>query len=202
MAGSHPIAELKDDPENPRIIADEALAGLGVSMEKFGDLSTVVLNRRTGFLVSGHQRVRKLREDGATEWHDDGADGGWIEHPATRERFPVRIVDWDEATARAANLAANSQEIAGTFTEAALDQIIGLRETIPEFDELRFGEMLAAVKADLGKSAGDAGAGGGGAPQLGGMEFRVIVLCSDEHDQAALIERLEKEGRKCQPLIS
>ena len=39
-------------------------------------------------------------------------------------------------------------------------------------------------------------------PQLGGLEYRVIVRCADEQQQAALVERLEGEGFQCQPLMS
>ncbi len=36
--------------------------------------------------------------------------------------------------------------------------------------------------------------------QMGGYEYRVVVDCKDEKDQARLIETLEKEGRTCRPL--
>lgn len=39
-------------------------------------------------------------------------------------------------------------------------------------------------------------------PQLGDFEYRVIVICSDESQQAELLERFENEGLKCQALIS
>lgn len=38
--------------------------------------------------------------------------------------------------------------------------------------------------------------------QLSGMEYRVIVLCESETQQAELLERFESEGLKCQALIS
>lgn len=38
--------------------------------------------------------------------------------------------------------------------------------------------------------------------QIGGLEYRVIVICSDESQQAELLERFENEGLKCQALIS
>lgn len=38
--------------------------------------------------------------------------------------------------------------------------------------------------------------------QMGGLEYRVVVDCKDEADQARLIETLESEGRVCRPLIS
>lgn len=39
-------------------------------------------------------------------------------------------------------------------------------------------------------------------PQLSGMEYRIIVQCESEGEQARLLERFESEGIKCQALIS
>lgn len=39
-------------------------------------------------------------------------------------------------------------------------------------------------------------------PQLEGLIYKVIVECQGEAHQAELLERFEKEGLKCQPLIS
>ena len=38
--------------------------------------------------------------------------------------------------------------------------------------------------------------------QIGDLEYRVIVICSNETQQAELLERFESEGLKCQALIS
>jgi hypothetical protein len=81
-------------------MAPEATAGLAISMETFGALD-IVFNQRTGELVSGHQRVRSLREAGATEVTRNG-EWGFVTHPQTGERFPVRFVDWDETKQRMA----------------------------------------------------------------------------------------------------
>jgi len=42
----------------------------------------------------------------------------------------------------------------------------------------------------------------GAAKLTGGMEYRVVVECTGEADQALLMEQLEATGRKCRPLIS
>jgi hypothetical protein len=87
-----PIEQLADDPRNPRIIGEKALTGLRHSLEDFGDLSGIVFNQRSGHLVAGHQRMRVLREAGATAWVRTGEDAGYIEHPGTGERFGKQIV--------------------------------------------------------------------------------------------------------------
>jgi hypothetical protein len=39
-------------------------------------------------------------------------------------------------------------------------------------------------------------------PQLGGLSYSIVVRCSDETHQGELLEKLEKEGLKCEALIS
>jgi hypothetical protein len=156
------LAELAADPANPRTISDEALAGLEVSVRDFGDLSGIVFNRRTQQLVTGHQRLTTLMRAGAKTWaHTDPSGGrGVIVHPETGEAFPVRIVDWDEASQRRANLVANSPAIAGEFTAAALDQLRALEDDAA-FTALRLDALMEAIAEDHpnhgGGPAGDPG---------------------------------------------
>lgn len=130
------LDELASDPENARQIEGVAAAGLGASMGRFGDVAGITWNRRSGQLVTGHQRVAQLRAAGATAWTDHGDGTGTIAHPTTGETFRVRIVDWDARTQRAANLVANSPALAGVFTSAALPQLAALHD-LPAFAELR-----------------------------------------------------------------
>jgi len=101
--------ELKDYPNNPRTICDDALSKLGKSMQEFGDLSGIVLNKRDGYLISGHQRVKSLLERygkydiDIVEMLPDGEQRGYVEP----EHISFRLVDWDEGKAGAARLAAN-----------------------------------------------------------------------------------------------
>lgn len=153
-----PIAALKADPDNARRISDEALTGLGISVEEFGDLSGIVWNERTGELVCGHQRVTALRRAGVTEWHREvgAGDRAWLHHPATGDRFPIRIVDWDPVRQRMGNLVANNSAIAGQFTAAALDQLKALEDEVA-FESLRLGELEKQVAADIEALANQAG---------------------------------------------
>lgn len=61
------LTDLNPAPYNPRKIADVAFEGLGKSIDQFGLLSLIVWNERTGNIVGGHQRFRKLVENGETE---------------------------------------------------------------------------------------------------------------------------------------
>jgi ParB-like chromosome segregation protein Spo0J len=146
--GVQSILLLEPDPDNAREITPEALEGLGVSMQTFGDLSGIVWNQASGHLVAGHQRMENLRAAGVTTWTRLSPTEGVIVHPDTGERFRVRIVDWDATRERMANLAANNPEIAGTFTPEALDQLKALEGEVA-FEALRLGELEAQVAAEL-----------------------------------------------------
>ncbi len=140
------LSDLAEWQRNPRTITDEAMAGLGKSIESFGDVSGITWNKRLGALVAGHQRVKQLRE------HANGQEvpiqmlspelGIMV---VAGKAFSVRIVDWDEATHAAAAIAANSRHIAGEWVDADLSALLGeVQELTPDmFGELRF-DVLAA----------------------------------------------------------
>ncbi len=88
-----------------------------------------------------------LRLAGATVWERKG-DAGFIVHPKTSERFPIRIVDWPIEKQRLANLTANNPEIAGEFTAEAAAQleILAADETNRALmDSLRLSELLEEI---------------------------------------------------------
>jgi len=146
------LTDLQPHPRNPREITPEALAGLGASIEQYGDLSGIVWNSRSGTLVCGHQRIKALGEGAkldalAVAWpngHDSDVtlhDCGVMVVSSTGERFPVRVVDWDEATERAANVTANNPHIGGEFDEGLGDILDGLAD-FEGFDDLAFPGLL------------------------------------------------------------
>ena len=133
------LGGLAADPRNPRQISKTAAGGLSVSLAEFGDLSGIVFNSRTGQLVCGHQRVGQIK----SRWGDLPIHSGAIT-TAEGHRFAVRVVDWPAAKQLAANVAANSQRIAGEFTDD-LDLLLAeIKAATPElFDSLLFGELLS-----------------------------------------------------------
>lgn len=92
------INELNPAEYNARLITDEVLDGLGMSLEHFGLLSFPVVNKRPdGYrIVGGHQRIKALKEKGIT-------------------RFPCVVVEFDDEMEKAANLALNNRAIQGSF---------------------------------------------------------------------------------------
>jgi hypothetical protein len=140
MAKDNPetIADLKPAPFNPRRISDAALKGLGKSVEEFGDLSGLVWSKRNQYLICGHQRLAALKIlYGDALKLQDGA----VITPAG-ERFAIRVVDWDNAHEKAANVAANNPHIAGEFTSDLSGILDDLQIELPDLSEaLRFEEL-------------------------------------------------------------
>lgn len=122
-----PLSDLKDHPQNPRVIKDNALKGLVASIEKFGLIEPIIFNKRTGYIVGGHQRKKALEAAGYTT-------------------AQVLIVDFDEDTEMMANMSLNNPRIQGEFTDGAGDLLVHYEELYPEASrEL----MLHDLKLDL-----------------------------------------------------
>ena len=61
------LKDIKPSKYNPRTISPEQLTALKDSMEKFGNVQPLIVNKKTGNLVSGHQRLKVLN----TTMHQD-----------------------------------------------------------------------------------------------------------------------------------
>ncbi len=119
------IKNIKPADYNPRKITPKQLETLGKSMQDFGDLGGIVVNIRTGNLISGHQRIKNLDPSWpiTKEPHTDATGTtatGFIETPTGR--FSYREVDWPEAKEKAANISANKS--GGYFDLALLKPIL------------------------------------------------------------------------------
>ena len=61
------ITELVPAPYNPRTSTEKQGKHLMESLKKYGIVEPIVWNKRTGYIVGGHFRVRQLQEMGVTE---------------------------------------------------------------------------------------------------------------------------------------
>lgn len=101
-----PVSEMNPAPYNPRVELkpdDPEYQHIKNSLDSFGYLDPIVWNERTGNIVSGHQRYRILVDGGATE-------------------LLVRVVDFDEDTEKACNLAMN--KAVGLWDEEKLEALL------------------------------------------------------------------------------
>ena len=141
------IEDLAPNPRNARVIGDREAKALAVSIEEFGDIAGITFNLRTGHLVAGHQRVAKIQEVGG-KLVRDGA-GAYLEHPNTRERFPIRFVDWDEAKELRALATGNNPHTQGTWSPEAATILAPLAQM-----ELAKDLRLDALLKELPRAAG------------------------------------------------
>lgn len=116
------LTELKKAEYNPRTITDTAKHGMKASLQAFGDLQPIVWNKRTGNIVSGHQRYDVLTELGETETE-------------------VIIVDFDDLTEKKANLEMNNQSITGDWDEAKLADILDEIKLDTDYEPLLLNEL-------------------------------------------------------------
>jgi hypothetical protein len=67
-------------------------------------------------------------------------EGGEVVTP-DGQRYPVRVVEWDEQTEAAAMVAANSELLAGEFDEGALEEVLAGIEDKGLLEDLRLDEL-------------------------------------------------------------
>jgi hypothetical protein len=125
------ISELKAAPYNPRQISGEALAGLSKSLERWGVVQEVVVNKRTGYIVGGHQRVAALKKMGVRE-------------------VPVVWVDLDDVEEKALNVALNNPHISGEFDDTIAGLLTEIRDGIgpDDFEALMLDDLLPKKPTD------------------------------------------------------
>ena len=117
------LADLKPAPYNPREISEEAIAGLRHSLEKFGLVDLLVVNKRNMHIISGHQRYKILTSENV-------------------ETVTAIMVDLDDIAEKAMNVTLNSQEIAGYWTSAITPLLEQLRRDMADdYIELRMKEL-------------------------------------------------------------
>jgi DNA modification methylase len=118
------VRDLKAAPYNPRRIDNASLAALGKSIDRFGIVEPIIFNRRSGFVVGGHQRLKVLRSKKIVS-------------------APVVVVDLDETEERALNVALNSPKLSGEFTGGLQDLLADIEAADAQiFSELRLDELL------------------------------------------------------------
>lgn len=107
------VKDLTPNAKNPRRMTEENKKALAKSLDKYGDLSGIIYNRRSKSLVGGHQRTSILPSDAKIviekKYENPTSAGtcaeGYVDHNG--ERLKYREVDWDKKTETEALIAAN-----------------------------------------------------------------------------------------------
>lgn len=88
------IDDISGAKYNPRKINERQMSGLISSLDKFGFVDPIIVNKRNNTIVGGHMRREAARTLGIKE-------------------IPVVYVDLSEAEEKALNVALNSSSISG-----------------------------------------------------------------------------------------
>lgn len=114
-----PVQKIKPAPYNPRTISKSARRALEFSLERFGLVEPILVNKKTSHVVGGNQRFLILKEK-------------------KHQLIPCVYVDLPLAEEKALNLFLNNKAGQGDYTPAVLPIVKELERDHPElFSELR-----------------------------------------------------------------
>lgn len=113
-----PLARLQPAPYNPRVPlrpGTPAYRKLERSLREFGLVQPIVWNERTGHVVSGHQRLEILKQQGATDVH-------------------CAVVSLSPERERALNITLNNALVGSEWDAGKLVQLVAELAELPDFD--------------------------------------------------------------------
>ena len=104
---------------NPRKLSKASESKLKLSMQEFGDISGITINKKTGNIFAGNHRWKQLEETyGTLELkHIEDDRFGIYKKGSKYVGYVARIVDWSLTKEKQANIVANLASVAGDFTE-------------------------------------------------------------------------------------
>lgn len=172
------VIDLIPYARNARTHSDAQVAQIAASIREFG-FNNPILTHGDG-IVAGHRRLLAARLLGMTT---------------------VPTIDLTHLTktqARAYVLADNQLAAnAGWDSEMLALELIELKADGVDLDLLGFPDVAGLMDPE-GESEKPRVTG----PQLGDLEYKLIIVCRDEAEQSELLTRFEGEGFKCLVLIS
>lgn len=166
---------------NPRVMTEEAIAGLGASVREFGYVEPMVWNKRSKRLVSGHQRLRVLKEQGFAE-----ADVSVVDLESTKEKLLL--------------IEMNNRHIQGDWDTSIQNMLKNLEITDEYADSLKLNELMIDANKLFGSE--QSAFTKNQLQELESFAYRIIVECRDESHQKELYERFQKENLACKLLMS
>lgn len=100
-----PVSRLRPFEGNPRTISERGLEKLQRSIEEFGFVNPILVQKGTYMVIAGHQRLKAAQEAGLTE-------------------VPVIALDMDDITAKAYNIADNRLQDESDWDFSALADLL------------------------------------------------------------------------------
>lgn len=136
-------------------MSKEAKQALKKSIGTFNDISGITVNKRTGNIVSGNHRWEEVTtEHGGPKKlvlnHLTGEYYSLDTKNGVHTGFLVRVVDWDDAKEKSANVTANSSLVTGEFTSGLQDILGELKLDLNDdsFSSLRLDELHIDLDLD------------------------------------------------------
>jgi len=174
-----PIDSLHPDPANARRHPERNTQAIVGSLDRFGQRFPIVVQKQGMVVRAGNGRIEAMKSMG---WDHVAAvivDESSVDATAfaIADNRTAELAEWDDETLASLlqSMDEPDRESAG-FNEAELGELLErLTPTISEPDNLG---------------------------TVGDVEYRVVVSVSNDRQQAELMERLEAEGYRCQPLMS
>jgi hypothetical protein len=115
------IKDLKFAEYNPRTISKEEFEGLKTSLNKYGQIENIIVNKDMT-IISGHQRTRA--------WESLG-----------NKNIMGYILDLDKQEEKKLNVLMNSQAISGSYDEIKLSEILEEIKLDEDYVELRLDKL-------------------------------------------------------------
>lgn len=150
---------------------------LAATLQRIGWIQDVIVNKRTNTLIDGHLRLQIAIDN-------------------KEETIPVKYVDLDESEEKLALATFDPISALAETEKQALDSL--LRE-LPDALPVEIQQLLSDLAEDAGLIAEEAKEEDLSSDY--NQEYKIVVTCKDDTDQAELLQRLEAEGYKCQLLM-
>jgi hypothetical protein len=190
-------SEVKEHPKNPRVIDAKAQKALFEKMGQVGLLQPLVVNKRTGYLLSGHQRLAVMDKH---ERYKDGKNDYALD---------VALVDLSEKDELAMLVFLNNPSAQGTWQTDLLAEInleLGVSFDEMGFDRLdvdllfdgdsRFSELFTdnvevkETKASIEEIKAHRKESMERLKETNSAEFYFVVVCKDEKEKRELLKSM------------
>lgn len=119
------ISDLSEDPKNARVHGKKNLKSIKDSLDRFGQVEPLVVQKGTNRVIGGNGRLAVLKAEGA-------------------KTVDVHEVDVDDKEAAALGLALNRTGDLADWDDEKLAEIIAEHESIPGWDEKQIERILRA----------------------------------------------------------
>lgn len=178
--GKIAASQIIPHPNNPRKHPELQRQAVAASFDELGQISPIVININNGWLVDGEERSwLALAQEGDVELDVVYVDLSEAEH--------LKALTYFDATGDLV-----------TYDSARLDAL--LKEVSSDSPAIQ--QMLSELAAANGLYESVSNNDPPETNVVGGMMYKIIISCTDEHHQTELLERFDSEGLECQALIS